>query len=314
VKILVTGGAGFIGSRLCRYLVGNGHQVTAYDNLMLGRKELLGDLLQKRHFTFLERDLTLDADLSGTVSQHELVIHLAANSDILQGSRQTDLDYRHGILATYKVLEAMRTTDVKRIVFASTSAIYGEARVKPTPEDYGPLVPISLYGASKLASEALICAFAHNFGIRSWIFRFANVVGPNLTHGAIFDFVRRLRERPDRLSVLGNGKQSKSYLHVDDCISGIWFAVETAKAEVNIFNLTSGTVTDVKTIAEEVVRQMGNKARLEFGTEDRGWRGDVPVTWLDGGRLGALGWKPGHSSAEAVQLAVKHAVHGAGSQ
>lgn len=311
MRVLVTGGAGFIGSQMCRFLLEQGCGVTAYDNLLLGKKEFLKDLFSSSRFIFLERDLTADPDLKNVLAGHDLVIHLAANSDIAQGSQRTDLDYRHGIQATYNLVEAMRLSGVKKLVFASTSAVYGEAEKKPTAEDYGPLVPISVYGASKLAGEALICAFAHNFAIQTWIFRFANVVGPNLTHGAIYDFVNRLRKSPDQLRVLGNGTQRKSYLHVEDCLEGIWFALNQAKSNVNIFNLSGEGVTDVKTIAELVVHEFGANAKIEYQTDrDRGWKGDIPFTWLDGSRLAALGWRARHSSLQAVELAIHHAVHG----
>lgn len=309
MNILVTGGAGFIGSRLCAHLIEQGHAVTAYDNLMLGRREYLATLEKNPRFRFLQKDLTNDPELSKTLKGIDLVCHLAANSDI-SNNTSTDVDFKNGTLATYNLLEAMRLSGNQKIIFASTSAIYGEATEKPTPENYGPLLPISLYGASKLAAEALITAFSHNFGIQAWIYRFANIVGPNLTHGAIFDFVKKLKLNPEKLTVLGDGTQKKSYLHVDDCISGMWFGMQKSTAPVQIFNLASEGVSEVKFLATEVVNQMGGRAQIEFGQGDRGWPGDVPYTWLDGARLKKMGWSAKLTSDEAVRSAIAAAVTG----
>lgn len=305
MKVFVTGGAGFIGSHLCDHLLDLGHQVTAYDNLLLGKREFLASALGRPGFAFVERDLLTDTELVAQVEGHDVVFHLAANSDISLGSRRTDLDLQLSVMATYRLLEAMREARAPRkLVFSSTSAIYGDASEKPTPENYGPLVPISYYGAGKLGAEALICAYAHHYGIRSWIFRFANVVGSRLTHGAIHDFLARLRADPARLKVLGDGNQRKSYLHVRDCLEGMWFGLNRASEEVNIFNLASRGVTEVRFMAEETVRRMGGRAAIEYGAGDRGWRGDVPYTWLDSGRLARLGWAAACDSDEAVRRSI----------
>lgn len=311
MKILVTGGAGCIGSYLCAWLLERGHSVTAYDNLSLGKLEYLAPLKKNKKFKFIKKDLLKDKTLDKTVKGHDLVFHLAANSDISLGRKKTDLDLNQNAVATYKVLEAMRKTKVNKIIFASTSAIYGEASLKPTPEQYGPLIPISFYGASKLSAEGLIAAFAHNYGIKSWIYRFANIVGPNLTHGVIYDFVAKLKKSPKTLQVLGNGTQKKSYLHVQDCVEGMWFGFEKAQDEVNLFNLASEGVTQVKVIAEEVLRQLKSSANIQYGTEDRGWKGDVPFTWLDGSKLNQLGWKAYRNSDEAVRQAISETVKAA---
>jgi UDP-glucose 4-epimerase len=305
VNVFVTGGAGFIGSHLCEHLLKQGHSVTAYDSLVLGKREYIAPLLANKKFQFIESDLRDDAGLSARVMGADLVFHLAANSDISLGSRQTDLDLQQSVMATFRLLEAMRTSGVKRLIFSSTSAVYGEATQKPTPENYGPLLPISFYGAGKLSAEAFICAYAHHYGVRSWIYRFANVVGPHLTHGAIYDFAQRLKKEPARLKVLGDGSQRKSYLHVTDCIDGMLFGFEKASSEVNLFNLASRGVTSVRFIAEEVVRQGAPEAKIEFGTEDRGWKGDVPFTWLDSAKLDKLGWSAKIDSDEAVRRSVR---------
>lgn len=305
MKIFVTGGAGFIASHLCARLLELGHEVTAYDNLHLGKEEFLKDCKTSSRFKFLRADLLDFERVEEEIKGAELVYHMAANSDISEGAKKTDVDLKLGTIATYNVLEAMRKRRVPKIIFASTSAIYGEADIKPTPEDYGPLLPISFYGASKLACEALMTAFSHNYDIQVWIYRFANIVGSHSTHGAIHDFVQRLRKDPARLSVLGNGTQKKSYLHVQDCIDGMIYGFENSKKPLQVFNLASRGVTEVKFIAEEVVRQMGLQSQIEFGLEDRGWRGDVPFTWLDGSQFQKLGWLPRNESNRAVSEAIK---------
>ncbi len=308
MKILITGGAGFIGSHLCERFLQEGHEVIAYDNLLLGRKELIKDFLQKPRFRFVEADL-LDLDqLKQEMRGCGLVYHMAANSDISQGAQFTDIDLKNGTLATYNVLESMRLLGVKELVMASTSALYGEATIKPTPENYGPLFPVSFYGASKLACEGLVTAFSHNYGIKSWVYRFANIVGPHSTHGAIHDFVLRLIRKPEQLEVLGNGTQRKSYLHVQDCIDGMIYGHRQSQEPFQCFNLASQGVTTVKFIAEAVVEAMrpltGVRAEIQYGEGDRGWRGDVPYTHLDGALLERLGWQARHQSDEAVRLAI----------
>jgi UDP-glucose 4-epimerase len=312
VKIFVTGGAGFIGSQVCEIFLKEGHQVTAYDNLVLGRKELLKESLKYKSFQFIEADLLDLERLKKEIAGYELVYHLAANSDISQGASTTTVDLQNGTLATYNTLEAMRLCGVKQMIFASTSAVYGESTIKPTPENYGPLMPISFYGASKLACEALCSAFSHNFDIKIWVYRFANIVGPHSTHGAIHDFVARLLKNPKRLEVLGNGTQRKSYLHVSDCINAMRFGYENCKDDFQIFNLASEGVTSVKFIAEEVVRLIGAysgvKADLEFGESDRGWRGDVAYTYLTGELFAAKGWRAKLKSDEAVSRAIQEII------
>ena len=312
-KILMTGGAGFVGSQMAAKLFAAGEDIIVYDNLSLGRKEFVKSLIGKDRFKFVEADLLDFEALGEAMKGRDLVIHLAANSDISQGPARNDLDFETGTIGTYNVLENMRKYDVKEIVFSSTSAIYGEAHLKPTPESYGPLFPISFYGASKLASETLITAFAHNCGFRAWIYRFANVVGRNATHGVILDFVRRLFDNPAELKILGDGSQRKCYIHADDCIDGMLFGVKNGKGhklrpEIDCFNLAGDGVTQVRFIAEETIRLMepltGKKATLILGEGDRGWRGDVPYTYLDASALRDLGWKPKYTSDQAMTKAV----------
>lgn len=304
---LVTGGAGFIGSNLCGALLARGWKVTAVDNFHLGRPEFVAPFRSHAAFKFVQADLLDPARVKRLVGGCNVVFHLAANSDISRGARETHLDLSLGTLTTCNVLEAMRLGGVRDIVFASSSAVYGLARVKPTPEDYGPLLPISLYGASKLAAEGFVTAFCHNFGLRAWIFRFANIVGPNATHGALFDFIRRLRKNPRTLRVLGDGCQAKPYLHVRECVSGMIHGYQHAGGEVNYFNLAPRTgATTVKFIAAAAVRALGlGRVPLAFAGGEQGWRGDVPQVRLDARKLARLGWCAQLSSDDAVERAAR---------
>ncbi len=312
MRVFVTGGAGFIGSHVCEKFLQAGHQVTAFDNLSLGRRDLLKSCFANADFEFIEADILDLKRLTTEMQNHDLVYHLAANSDISQGAKQTDIDLKNGTLATYNVLEAMRLTKVQRLIFASTSAIYGEASVKPTPENYGPLYPISFYGASKLACEALCTAFSHNYDLQIWAYRFANIVGSHSTHGVIYDFIERLKKEPKRLTILGNGTQRKSYLHVSDCVKGMQFGFEHSAQAFQLFNLASVGVTNVRFIAEEVTRQMkavtAVQAELVFGEGDRGWKGDVAYTYLDGKAFHELGWEAQLDSDGAVRLAISEII------
>jgi UDP-glucose 4-epimerase len=308
MRVFVTGGAGFIASHLCRRLLDEGHDVVAFDNLILGKRELIAECMEHSRFKFVEADLLDLERVKEEMQGSDLVFHLAANSDISQGAARTDVDMRNGTVATYNTLEAMRVTGVKKLIFASTSAIYGEATVKPTPESYGPLQPISFYGASKLACEAMASAFAHNCGIQTWVYRFANIVGANATHGAIYDFVGRLLKQPQKLEVLGNGTQRKSYLHVTDCVNGMLFGFQKSNDLFQCFNLASRGVSNVRFIAERVAEHMAHatnrRPEVIFGEGDRGWVGDVPYTFLDGSRLENLGWRADLESDAAVERAV----------
>ncbi len=312
MRVFISGGAGFIGSHLVDRFLADGHEVVAFDNLILGKKEFLQQHKGNPKFRLVEADLVEIESVVREMRGTDLVVHMAANSDISQGAARTDVDMQNGTVATYNVLEAMRRLEVKQILFASTSAIYGEADLKPTPENYGPLLPISFYGASKLSCEAMISAFSHNCGIKAWIYRFANIVGRRATHGAIYDFVGRLKKNPSALTVLGDGTQRKSYLHVDDCVAGMLFGYHKVSRTLNLFNLASQGVTQVRFIAEEVNRQMAEKtgklAKLEFGKSDRGWIGDVPYTHLDGENFAKLGWSAKFDSNAAVSLAISEVI------
>jgi UDP-glucose 4-epimerase len=311
MRIIVTGAAGFIASNLVPRLVRDGHEVLGIDNFSFGKRAYVRPLLALAGFTFRELDLLDRPKVCALFREFrpDRVWHLAANSDISYGTLHTDFDLKGGTLATYSVLEAMHLAGAAELVFSSSGAIYGEPTVLPTPESYGPLFPISLYAASKLACEGLITAFSHNFGIRAWLFRFGNIVGPNPTHGVIHDFVIRLSAEPSRLRILGDGRQEKPYLHVDDCIDGMMYGQAHANDLVNCFNLAPPDQTSVLQIAEHIVRTMGLGAvAFDFTGGSRGWKGDVPVVRLDTGRMRALGWSPRFSSLEAAHRAVKDVV------
>jgi UDP-glucose 4-epimerase len=302
--VVVTGGAGAIGAVLTRKLAGSGHVVRVIDNLSSGRRDRLKDLERTGVVQFHDHDLREPAGLSEIFGGAGAVWHFAANPNIQKGTEDPRLDLEHGTLATAHVLEAARHAHVPRILFASSSVVYGWPTVFPTPESYGPLLPQSQYGASKLASEAMISAYCYSYHMQSWIFRFANIVGPGMTHGVIYDFLRKLQRDPTRLEVLGDGKQAKSYLWVDDCVDAMRLAEEHAQEPVNVFNLGTEQQVPVRDIAERVVRAFGGKARIEYTGGAQGWTGDIPRQLLSVARIRALGWKPQLDSPAVVEKAI----------
>jgi len=305
MRYFIAGGAGFIGSHLVDSLVSMG-EVTVYDNLSSGKQEFIQHYLNRDGFRFVKADL-LDRDrLAGAIKASDIVFHMAANPEVRTGRLDTELDLKQGTIATYNVLETMRLHGIKRIVFASSSTVYGETAGQPIPEDYGPLQPISLYGASKLASEGLITAFCHLFGMQAWLFRFANVVGDRATHGVIFDFINKLKQNPEELEILGDGTQKKPYIYVWDCVDGILYGFQHSDGQVNVFNLGNRDTTSVTTIGRMLIKSMGlANVRLKYTGGNRGWPGDVPQVRLDTTRMEKLGWKPKYTSDEAVRLAIK---------
>jgi len=305
-SILVTGGAGFIGSHLLDRLLAK-NRVTVLDNFSSGRREHIARHLDNPKFLLLEGDL-LDAEVvEKAVAGKDMVFHIAANPDVKLGAENTRVHLDQNMLATYNLLEGMRKAGIKRIAFTSTSTIYGEADVVPTPEDYGPLKPISLYGASKLSCEALISSYCHTFEMQSWIYRFANIVGERGTHGVLVDFIRKLRSNPKELEILGSGRQRKSYLEVKDCVDAMIHCVDKSKGETNIFNIGSSDSVDVTEIADIVAGQMGLSDvnyRYTGGADGRGWKGDVKIMQLSIDRISKLGWRPRRGSAESIKVAV----------
>lgn len=303
---MVTGGAGFIGSHLVDELLSRSNEVVVLDNLSSGKMEFLEKHFDDPNFTFINIDILELENLKSTIKDVDMVFHLAANPDVRLGAENTSIHLEQNIIATYNVLEAMRLNDVKNIIFTSTSTVYGEATVIPTPEDYGPLIPISLYGASKLACEALITSYCHTFDMTSWIFRFANIVGERGTHGIIVDFIEKLRNNPGQLEILGDGKQRKSYLHVSDCVDSILYARERIHDMVNIFNIGSNDTISSTEIGEIIVSEMGlKKVEFRYTGGNRGWKGDVPRMMLSIEKLRNLGWEPFLNSEKSVRVAAR---------
>lgn len=304
MKCLVTGGTGFIGSHLVDCLLKEGHGVIAYDNLSIGKEEFIRHHYKNTKFSFFKADVLDSALLRSAMRGCDIVFHLSAISDIRRGVEETRLDLEQGTMATFNVLQAMKENRVSKIVFSSSNVVYGEAKVMPTPEDYGPLLPISLYAASKLACEGLITAFCHNFGIQCWIYRFGNIVGGRATHGILYDFYHKLRKNPRELEILGDGKQSKPYLEIGDCVSALVSGLNFSNEEVNLFNLGTDGASSVMTIADIVLQGMGLKGVvLKFTGGARGWPGDIPTVRLDTKKIRSLGWKSKYSSDEANRVA-----------
>lgn len=310
---LITGGAGFIGSHLVDRLMSTGLHVTVLDNLSVGRVENIAKWVENDHFKLVKGDLKQPKMVEDTVEKVDLVFHLAANPEVRIGETDPGIHFEENLVVTFNILEAMRkSASAKNLVFASTSTVYGEAKVMPTPEDYGPLIPISTYGASKLGCEALVCSYAYTFGLRALILRVANIVGSRTSHGVIIDFIDKLKADSGRLEILGDGTQQKSYLHVDDCVSAILHVTrEFSRSEdkVAIYNVGSFDKVTVGRIAEIVAKEMDLRD-VNFvytGGVDggRGWRGDVKVMLLSVEKLLKTGWTPKHNSEEAVRRATR---------
>ncbi len=296
--ILVTGGAGFIGSHVVDRMIDEGYDVIVVDNLYSGK-------YVNPEAIFYKIDLNDFDALMNVFKKHEIeeVWHIAANPDVRIGNENPYEIYRNNVSATYTLLEVMRRNGVKRLIFTSTSTVYGEAKVIPTPEDY-PTIPISIYGASKVACEAMIASYCHTFDMQAWIYRFANVIGKRSNHGVIYDFIMKLKKNPNELEILGNGEQNKSYIYISDCIDAMFFGLK-AEDWINILNIGSEDQIKVRRIAEIVCEEMGLNPVFKFTGGDRGWKGDVPVMLLSIEKLKSLGWKPRYNSEQAVRKAVR---------
>jgi UDP-glucose 4-epimerase len=314
--ILVTGAAGFIGSHLTDRLLQAGHSVIGVDNLALGRKTFLTNALQSLRFHFIQADLNepkdclekLRAVLKGSLLS--MVWHLAANSDIPRGVADPSVDLQNTFMTTFNTLKLMQELQARKLVFASTSAIYGERR-ELLHEDSGPLFPISNYGAMKLASEGFITAALENYLSQVWIFRFPNVVGSRASHGAIYDFFRKLEKSPAELEVLGDGRQEKPYLHVGELLDAMLLAVEKSQDKLNYFNIgQDGSTSTVHFLAETVVKHVAPGARIRYTGGTKGWVGDVPFFQFSIEKIKALGWRPRLTSNESIELAVRELAEG----
>jgi len=314
-RFFLAGGAGFIGSHFTdRLLCDRGVEaVTLFDNFSSGREWHYAHHENDPRLRVVRGDVKDLAALERAMPSHDVVIHLASNPDIARAATEPDIDFREGTFLTQQILEAMRRTGVPRLLYASGSGVYGDLGNYEAEEDYGPLVPVSTYGASKLAGEALIASYCAMFGLTACAFRFGNVVGARQTHGVGFDFVRRLHVQPDRLRVLGDGSQSKSYIHVEDVVEAVLVAHRLTPANFQVYNVATGdyiTVTEIARLAIQVMGLTEENVRIEYTGGDRGWKGDVPVVRLASDRIRALGWRPQMGSREAMARSIREIVEG----
>ena len=306
MKAFVSGGAGFIGSNLVDRLLDVGHEVTVYDNLSTGLLQFLEYARDFDCFRLVKGDLLDEDSLSEAITGHEFVFHLAANADVRFGTEHPRRDLEQNTIVTYNILEAMRNHDIRKIAFASTGSVYGEATVIPTPEGAPFPIQTSLYAASKLAGEGMIAAYCEGFGFQSWIFRFVSILGERYTHGHVFDFYRELKQNPSRLEVLGNGKQRKSYLYIQDCIDAILLALEKSNESVNVLNLGVDGYCELNDSIGWICEELGVSPKLEYTGGDRGWIGDNPFIFLDTSKIRDLGWKPKLSIKDGVLKTIQY--------
>lgn len=305
MRALVTGAAGFIGSTLVDRLLQDGNEVLGFDNFSTGQEEFVSQAVLNPRYRLVRADLLDLETLRAAMSGIDAVFHLAANADVRFGTEHPRRDLEQNTIATWNVLEAMRSQGVRRLAFSSTGSVYGEAKVIPTPEDCPFPVQTSLYGASKVAAEGMIQAYCEGYGFQACIFRFVSIMGERYTHGHVFDFYKQLLEHPEELRVLGNGKQRKSYLYVQDCIDAILLAMEKAPGPVSIFNLGTDEYCEVNQSIQWIGERLGLQPKLQYTGGDRGWIGDNPFIFLDCSRMRALGWKPRLTIQQAVVRTVE---------
>jgi len=303
---MVVGGAGFIGSHFVAKLLSDAQTelVTVYDNFSSGKLWHLEDHQGDSRLRIVSDKVENLENLVSSTSGHDTIIHLASNPDIAAAITNPAIDFDQGSLLTHSVVEAARRSGIRTVLYASGSGVYGDLGELEASENYGPVVPISTYAASKLAGEAMLSAYSFMFGIQSIVFRFGNVVGPRQTHGVGYDFIRRLRSNPSQLTVLGDGRQSKSYVHVDDVVTAVLTAARVTNSSFEIFNIATGDYITVREIAAQAIKVLGlddSKVRLEFGSSDRGWKGDVPIIRLATNKIRSLGWKPRYNCFEAIR-------------
>src|SRR5882724_8368109 len=303
----ITGGAGFIGSHLSEVLLAQGQSVTVIDNMSNGQAEWLQGIGSHPHFRFCNSDVRDTAAVCEMIRGADVVWHLAANTNMVVGAEATRVDLENGIIATHSVLEAMKTVGVRNLLFASSGAVYGDIERPPANEEYGPLLPVSLYGACKLAAEGLISAYCSLFSISAWMFRFGNVLGARMGHGVIYDFIHKLKKDPAQLEILGDGTAEKNYILVEEVIDGMLFAFEhKPQTFCDVFNLGSPNTTLVTDIANIVIEEMElPDVRWHFAGGARGWPGDQPRVYMDIGKMRSLGWSTRHTSNQAVRIATR---------
>lgn len=305
-KVVVTGAAGFIGSNLIDNLLHQNFHVVGIDNLSTGRIEFIEFALKNPKFEFVEMDLFTDSNIIRAFKDCCTIYHLSANADVRFGSKRPNIDLEQNTITTHKVLEAARIEGIAKFIFSSTGSVYGEPTIIPTPENAPFPLQTSLYGASKLACEALIQAYSESFGIQAWIFRFVSILGPRYTHGHVVDFLIQLLNNPNQLQVLGNGHQKKSYLHIEDCIEGINLGVKAEKNRINIFNLGGDGICQVRDSIGWITDELKINPEILYGTESRGWIGDNPIIHLDTQKIRKLGWNPNYSIEESVRETVRY--------
>lgn len=306
MRYFITGCAGFIGSHLVERLLQQGHIVIGIDNFSTGFTEFLISAKQSSHFTFIQGDLLNQALLIKVLKNVDIVLHMAANADVRFGIRHPHKDLEQNTIATFNVLEAMRVNEIKQVAFASTGSLYGEATVFPTPEDAPFPIQTSLYGASKLAAEGLIQAYCESFNFQAYIFRFVSVLGERYTHGHVFDFYQQLLKNPQKLQVLGDGHQRKSYLYIHDCIDAILCVLSKAKEKINIFNVGTEEYCEVNDSIGWICEQLGMMPDCSYTGTERGWIGDNPFIFLDCIKLRKLGWEPQLNIREGIIRTVEY--------
>jgi len=303
---VITGGAGFIGSYIAEKLVENGTDTKVIDNLVTGKKENLSKCFDQDNFSFLEYDLGNLDGIEDHLGDADILFHFAADPEVRTGYSKPEDSFEQNIVNTFNLLQKIKQSKIKKIVFASSSSVYGDAKIIPTNEEYGPLSPISHYGASKLACEAMVSSFCHNYNIEGVILRLANVIGLRGRHGLIWDLVHKLKINQDELELLGDGKQTKSFIHISDAIDGIFFSLNNLQDKVEVFNLGSEDSVEIMDVAKIVCKNMGLneiKINLTGGVDDgRGWKGDIKIAHLDISKLKNLGWRPKLSSLEAADV------------
>ena len=292
MRVLITGVAGFVGSNFLDYLLSKGHHIVGVDNFSTGKREFIENAIDNSNFTFLKFDLLDLGDLKKATKNIDIVFHFAANADVRFGLQHPDKDLQQNTIVTFNVLEAMRYNNVKKIIFSSTGSVYGEPNEFPTPENCAFPIQTSLYGASKLAAEGLIQAYCEGYDFQAWIFRFVSLLGERYSHGHVFDFYNKLLLDPNKLEVLGDGTQKKSYLYIKDCINAVMTALEKSNQKINIFNLGNYEYSEVKDSVKWIIEYLGLSPEIIYLGGKRGWVGDNPFIHLDISKILNLGWKP----------------------
>ena len=302
--VLVTGSSGFIGSHLVEFLIKKNKFVIGLDNFSTGNKKFIENI-DKKNFKFYKVDLYKE-NIDKYFNNVSEIYHLSANADVRYGIKHRDKDLKQNIIVTHKILEQCVKNNIKKLIFSSTGSVYGEAKEIPTKEDCSFPIQTSLYGASKLSAESLICAYAEAYDFKCYIFRFVSILGPRYSHGHVYDFLKKLGQNPLKLNVLGDGNQKKSYLHVFDCIEAIWKSINFFKKKINIINLGTNEYITVKQSIKIISKKLGLKPKLFYNGGKRGWVGDNPFIFLDTKKIKRTGWKPKLSIEKSIESTVEY--------